>query len=216
LLNHIRDGIVVIDTNEIIQFVNPNAVNILGIAKEEMEHKHIKKVIENSRLPQVLRSKKKEINQRLVLDSEKTIIATRLPIINERKDLVGALSVFKDITEVIKLAEENTDLKQVKTMLEAIIQSSDEAISVVDENGLGIMVNPAYTRLTGLSMDQVIGRPATTDISEGESMHMKVLQTGVPVRGVQMKVGTAKRDVLVNVAPINVEGKVQGSVGVLH
>src|SRR5690625_6631533 len=96
---------------------------------------------------------------------------------------MGAFAVFKDITEVMKLAEENTDLKAIKTMLEAIIQSSDEAISVVDEKGLGLMVNPAYTRITGLKEEDVLGKPATVDISEGESMHMKVLETQKPVRG---------------------------------
>ena len=91
--------------------------------------------------------------------------------------MVGAFAVFKDITEVVALAEEITDLEKVKTMLEAIIHSSDDAISVVDENGNGIIVNPAYTRITGLSEDEVIGKPASADINEGESIHMKVLKT---------------------------------------
>ncbi|MFP3339237.1 PAS domain-containing protein, partial [Micrococcus sp. SIMBA_131] len=97
-------------------------------------------------------------------------------------------------------------LKSVQSMLEAIIQSSDEAISVVDETGKGLMINPAYTRLTGLQREEVIGKPANTDISEGESMHMRVLRTRKPVRGVQMKVGPAKREVVVNVSPVIVDG----------
>ncbi|HLR01370.1 MAG TPA: sigma 54-interacting transcriptional regulator [Virgibacillus sp.] len=216
LLNHIRDGMVVVNTKGIVQFANSNAEHILNISKQQLENKPIETVIENSRLPHVLRSHQKEINQRLVLQSGRTIITTRLPIFNVEDELVGAFSIFKDITEVKKLAEENTDLKEIKTMLEAIIQSSDEAISVVDQNGYGIMINPAYTRLTGLSEENIIGYPATTDIFEGESMHMKVLETGIPVRGVHMKVGTLRRDVLVNVAPVIVEGKIKGSVGVLH
>ncbi len=101
-------------------------------------------------------------------------------------------------------------------MLEAIIQSSDEAISVVDEHGNGIMINPAYTRLTGLTREQVVGKPATADIYEGESMHLKVLKTKKPVRGVRMKVGPNRKDVIVNVAPIIVDGVLKGSVGVIH
>lgn len=78
------------------------------------------------------------------------------------------------------------------------------------------MINPAYTRLTGLKEEEVIGQPATKDIAEGESMHMKALRTRKPVRGTQMKVGNARRDVIVNVAPILVNGELKGSVGVLH
>jgi PAS domain S-box-containing protein len=121
-----------------------------------------------------------------------------------------------DSSEKQNLAEEVTNLKEIQTMLEAIIQSSDEAISVVDEDGIGLMINPAYTRITGLSKEQVIGQPATADISEGESMHMKVLQTRRPVRGVAMRVGPNKREVVVNVAPIIVNGILKGSVGVIH
>ena len=56
--------------------------------------------------------------------------------------------------------------------------------------------------MTGLSESEVIGKPASTDISEGESMHLKVLGTRRPVRGVRMKVGPNKKDVIVNVAPL--------------
>lgn len=87
----------------------------------------------------------------------------------------------------MELAEKVTDLKEIQTMLKAIIQSSDEAISVVDENGIGLMINPAYTKITGLHEEEIIGKPATTDISEGESVHYEVLRTRKPVRGRKRK-----------------------------
>lgn len=139
-----------------------------------------------------------------------------MPIIDDSGQLFGALAVLKDVTELVALAEEITDLKEVRMMLEAIIHSSEEAISVVDENGNGILINPAYTRLTGLKEEDVIGKPATADIAEGESMHMQVLKTRRPVRGARMKVGPKNRDVIVNVAPIIVDGVLKGSVGVIH
>ncbi|MFC2948224.1 sigma 54-interacting transcriptional regulator [Virgibacillus sediminis] len=216
ILNNIRDGMIVIDNKGIVQFVNKSAERIVDIKKEDFIGKHIELVVPNTRLPQVLRSERKEVNQKLLLGNGKKVITTRIPFADSENNLVGAFSVFKDITEVVNLAEENTDLKEIKTMLEAIIQSSDEAISVADEHGNGLMINPAYTRITGLKESEIIGKPATTDISEGESMHMKVLKTRRPVRGVRMKLGPSKKDVVVNVAPIIVDGKIKGSVGVLH
>jgi PAS domain S-box-containing protein len=207
---------IVIDKDTIIQFVNDKTAEILGVKKRELLGKKIRDIIDNSRLPAVLKTKEKEVNQKFSLRNGKQIISTRIPLISEKDGLVGAFTVFKDITEVVKLAEENTDLVEVKNMLEAIIKSSDEAISVVDEAGNGIMINPAYTRITGLSEKDVIGKPATVDIYEGESMHMKVLQTGKTYRGVRMKVGERKKEVIVNVAPIIVKGEIRGSVGVLH
>ncbi|MEN1970146.1 sigma 54-interacting transcriptional regulator [Lentibacillus sp. N15] len=216
ILNNIRDGMIVIDNQEIVQFVNKSTERIMEIPRKTFEGKPITDFISQSRLPHVLHSREKEVNQQLILENGKRLITTRIPLINADNALIGAFAVFKDITEVMTLAEENTDLTEIKTMLEAIIYSSDEAISVVDENGVGIMINPAYSRITGLKETDIVGKPASVDISEGESMHMKVLKTRRPVRGVRMKVGITKRDVLVNVAPVIVDGKIKGSVGVLH
>ena len=67
-----------------------------------------------------------------------------------------------------------------------------------------------------MTEEQVIGKPATTDIYEGESVHMKVLQTRKSVRGAKMFVGPNKKEVIVNVAPVIVNGVLKGSVGVIH
>ncbi|QDP40550.1 sigma-54 interaction domain-containing protein [Radiobacillus deserti] len=216
IMNNLHEGMIVIDDHETVTFVNKRAQQIVGVPYENFVHQPIRKVIDKTRLPQVLRLRKKEVNQHLVLENGKKIITTRIPIIDSNDHLRGAFAIFRDITEVVELAEQITGLKEVQKMLEAIFHSSDEAISVVDDQGIGIMINPAYTKITGLKEEDIVGKPASVDISEGESMHMKVLQTRRPVRGARMKVGPNKKEVLVNVAPIIVDGKLKGSVGVLH
>ncbi|MEW8969196.1 MAG: sigma-54-dependent Fis family transcriptional regulator, partial [Mesobacillus sp.] len=216
IFNSSGDGMVVINTEGIVTLFNKSAEKIIGTTREQAEGKHVSEIIPASKLPRVLNTRKVESNRELVLPNGSKIITTRIPIIDENDQLIGAFSVFKDITEVVNLAEEITNLKEIQTMLQAIINSSDEAISVVDEDGRGILINPAYTRITGLKEEEVIGQPATADISEGESMHMKVLKTRRPVRGTAMRVGPNKKEVVVNVAPIIVDGKLKGSVGVIH
>ncbi|MDR6998668.1 sigma 54-interacting transcriptional regulator [Neobacillus niacini] len=216
IFNSTNDGMAVIDKNGMVILFNRRAEEMMGVKKEDAIGKYVCEVIPESRLPLILETRRIEANQEMVLGNGRKIITTRIPIIEENGTLIGAFAVFKDITEVVNLAEEITNLKEIQTMLQAIIQSSDEAISVVDEDGRGILINRAYTRITGLTDEQVIGQPATTDISEGESMHMKVLQTRRAVRGVAMRVGPSKKEVIVNVAPIIVKGKLKGSVGVIH
>lgn len=107
--------------------------------------------------------------------------------------------------------------KEIQSTLEAIIYSTDDAISVVDENGLHTIINPAYTRLTGLTEEDVLGKPPAIDIPDGgESMHLKILKTKKSVHGVRMKLGPNRKDVIVNVAPVIVDGVLKGSVGVIH
>jgi len=103
-----------------------------------------------------------------------------------------------------------------KLMLQTIIDSLSDAVSVVDENGNGIMINRAYTRITGMNEDQVLNKPATVDIAEGESVHLKVLKTGQPIKGVRMKVGPFRREVVVSCAPLIIKGQLRGSVGVIQ
>ena len=216
ILNSTHDGMIVIDREGQVRLFNKSAERIIGYKKEDAVGKYILEVIPTSKLLRIIRTKQIEVNYELTLENEKKIITTRIPILKEGGEVQGAFAIFKDITEVVDLAEEVTDLKEVQTLLEAIINSSEEAISVVDEKGRGLVINPAYTKLTGLTEEDIIGKPATTDIVEGESMHMKVLRTRRAVRGIHMKIGQKKRDVIVNVAPVIVDGILKGSVGVIR
>ncbi len=106
--------------------------------------------------------------------------------------------------------------EELRLILWTIINSIQDAISVVDENGIGILFNQAYCRLTGLRETDVLNKPAEVDIAEGESVHMRVLQTGQPIKGVPMKVGPYKRNVLASCAPLYINGVLRGSVGIIH
>ncbi|WAA11409.1 sigma 54-interacting transcriptional regulator [Fervidibacillus halotolerans] len=216
IFNSIHDGMIIVDKNGTITTFNKAAEKITGISTTDAVGKPVQKMIPTSKLIDTLKTRKTEINKELIFPNGKKVITTRIPIIDEKNQCHGAFAVFKDITEVVQLASEITNLKEIQTMLEAIIYSSNDAISVVDENGRGLLINPAYTRLTGLTESDVYGQPATIDISEGESMHYHVLKTKKPVRGVKMKVGPKKREVIVNVAPIIVDNQLKGSVGVIH
>jgi len=118
--------------------------------------------------------------------------------------------INKELLQVIKKQ------KEILSTLKAIINSTDDAISVVDEKGIHTLVNDAYTRIIGFTETDVLGKSSNIDIAEGESMHMKVLKTRQAVHGVRMKVGPNKKEVLVNVAPVIVDGELRGSVAVIH
>ncbi|MEK5147379.1 sigma 54-interacting transcriptional regulator [Psychrobacillus sp. FSL K6-4615] len=216
IFNSIEEGMIGIDDQGIVNLFNKSAEKMTHISVDNAIGKHVHEVISLSELPRVFDSGKVELNKELILESGTKIVTSRYPMIDEAGKQVGAIAVFKDISEVVRLAEEITNLTEIQKMLEAIIYSSDDAISVVDEEGKGILINPAYTRITGFSEAEVIGQPATADISEGESIHLKVLQTRKPIRGVNLRVGKQKKDVIVNVAPIIVNQQLKGSVGVIH
>jgi len=215
ILNSTHDAIVAVDEEGVVSVFNPAAEKLVGKNARDVLGKHIRTVIPNTRLDQVIATGEAELNQKQDLGNT-TIITNRVPVRDGNGKVVGAVAVFRDITELKHLAEEITNLKQVQTLLSAIINATQDAISVVDAQGNGLLINPAYTRLTGLTEKDVLGKPATVDIAEGESMHMKVLSTRKPVKNVPMKVGPMRRQVVVTVAPVIVDGELKGSVGVIH
>ncbi len=208
-----KDGIIAVDREGTITLFNPAAERILGMVAKEVLGRTIGDVLPVTRLPAVMETRLEEIDHQLTWKGT-TIVTSRYPII-DGDGVVGAVAVFRDISAVQRLAEEVTNLREVRIMYEAIFRSTQDAISVVDRDGIGVQVNPAYTRVTGLAPDEVTGKPCTVDISSGESVHMEVLRTGRSVRGHRISVGPAAKEVVVDAAPILVDGEVRGSVAVL-
>ncbi len=215
LLNAAYDGIVAVDRHGRITLFNAAAERMTGADAKQAIGKHVQEVIPDTRLHMVLKSGQPELHRVQSL-GDIEIIANRVPVLDKDQRAIAAISVFRDVTEVRELNSEVAKLKETQTLLQAVISSTQDAISVVDGDGRGMMINPAYTRLTGLTDKEVLGFPAEVDIAEGESMHMRVLETRKAVRNVKMKVGSRRREVIVNVAPILVGDELKGSVAVIH
>ncbi|MFS0787210.1 sigma 54-interacting transcriptional regulator [Shouchella sp. 1P09AA] len=214
-IDSIDDGVIIVRSDNTVLYLNDSAAKMADVQQQESMGMQIQTLLPNSGLPRVIETGQAEHNQLQTFMNGTKIVTTRIPL-HANGIITGAIAVFKDVTEARQMAEQITDLNRMREMLEAIINSSNDAISVVDEFGVGLLINPAYKKITGLTEDQVIGKPATTDISEGESIHMQVLQTQRPVRGARLKLGPNKRDVIVNVAPVVVDKKLKGSIGVIH
>jgi len=195
ILNSTHDAMVVVDLDEKIVIFNTAAEKLIGKPSSLALGQPVVEIIKNTRLPEILKTGTPEINQQQNL-GEITIITNRVPVLDDKGQIIGAAAVFRDITEIKQLAEKITNLQQIQSLLEAIINSTQDAISVVDENGNGILINPAYTKLTGLTEEEVLHKPATVDIAEWESMHLHVLKTRKPVKGVVMKVGPNRKEVV--------------------
>lgn len=215
ILNSTHDAMIAVNASGIINIFNAAAQRIMGVRPQDMLGKRAVDLIPGSRLNFVLATGTPELNQQQQIGSLR-VLTSRMPVRDEQDNIVGAVAVFRDITEIQHLAEEITNITEMKVMLEAIIESTQDVISVTDQAGKLIMINPAYTRLIGLSKEEVIGKPATIDIREGESMHLHVMKTLEPVRGIPLQVGPQAKEVIVNVAPIIVQGQLRGSVAVAH
>lgn len=215
ILDSTHDGMIAVDEAGVVTLFNKAAERITGLSASSVLGRKALEVIPNTRLHIVLSTGKSELNQQQNVGTS-AIVTNRVPLRDDGGRIVGAAAVFRDVSEIKILTEQISDLWTARTLLEAVIDATEDAISVADEKGNTIIVNSAYTRITGLPKEAVLNKPVTVDIAEGESMHLRILDTGKPVRNVRMKVGPAKKEVIVNVAPIFIDGKIHGSVGTIH
>jgi PAS domain S-box-containing protein len=215
ITNNIQEAIIVVDENARIILFNKAAEKLANVPMQDALGKFVEDIIPNTRLPIIVKTGQEELNQKQQLTHTK-IITDRKPIYDKNKNIIGAFAIFKDNTQIKEMSRQITSLQEARYLLEAILNSTQDAISVVDEKGLGVYINPAYTRMTGLTEKDVIGKPATVDIAEGESIHMQVLETQRPIKNAFLKVGPNGRHVIVDIAPVFIKGKLRGSVGVIH
>lgn len=216
ILDSTHDGMIVVDIYGIITIFNKAAEKLTSLISTDVIGKKIVDVIENTRLPYVIKHGVQELNQKQRL-GKIDIITNRMPVFSREGLIVGAIAVFRDIGELTQLAETITNQKQIESMLKAIINSTQDAISVVDENGVGVLINPAYSTLTGFFEKDIIGKNCTVDLNEGESsIHLEVLKKRKPITGIKLNIGLNRRDVYVTAAPILVNNELRGSVALLH
>lgn len=140
VLEVVRDGIIVIDEQGTIVYANPSYTRILGVKLQKILGKKLQDVEPGARLLEVLETGRGFVEERVRI---KTLgvdcIITEAPIIREGK-IVGAVAVFKDISEVIKLSEELQRAKDLVAYLQGELELKSNHLpdgfkSIVGKNG---------------------------------------------------------------------------------
>ncbi|PID79858.1 MAG: sigma-54-dependent Fis family transcriptional regulator [Clostridiales bacterium] len=214
IINATHDAMIAVDMDGIITLYNSAAEKLTGKLSGDVLGKQVVDVVENTRLPIVVASGVAEVNQRQLL-GDIEIITSRLPIVDDGVQ-IGAVAIFRDVSEMVQLAEELTNLKELQMTMQAVFNATQDAISVVNREGIHILVNPAYSRLTGYRKSEVLGKDYNVDLVEGTSVHARVLESGKAVSNAVIKTGKMKKDVVASAAPIVVDGQVVGSVAVIR
>jgi PAS domain S-box-containing protein len=98
-------GLVFVDTDGVIRFMNKQYEDLIGIPREETYGKHITEYFPDSRLPGVIKSRKPEMGCMYNYRGRGILVVNRIPIIKDSK-LIGALTqcIFPDISELKALA----------------------------------------------------------------------------------------------------------------
>lgn len=207
IIDSVHNGIIAIDATGEVIFFNRASQKMLGFKKEEVIGRKINDVIPESHLMQTLEKGLEEIGQRLVINN-KEIYSNRTPILFN-SDIVGAIAVFQDVTELKSMKGELKELRESINILETILNNAYEGIIIVDKNGYITKFNRAYEEFLGIKEEDIIGKHVT-DVIENTRMHI-VTKTGKPEIGHVQRI--QGHDMIASRIPIKVNGEVIGAVG---
>ncbi|AHM57830.1 sensor protein CitS (plasmid) [Peptoclostridium acidaminophilum DSM 3953] len=117
MLDAIHEGIIAIDRNSKITLINESACKMLSINEEYAHGKNVTDIFPTSHLPEVISTGKAEYDDEQRIND--TIILTNRVPIRDGESITGAIATFRDKTEVTRLAEEITRVRQIIEALRA-------------------------------------------------------------------------------------------------
>ncbi|PID21790.1 sigma-54-dependent Fis family transcriptional regulator [Sporosarcina sp. P3] len=144
----------------------------------------------------------------LPIDSDPTNV---FMVTNQQGVLTGLLTqneIFKGLTALMESYIQN---EKVTDILSVILEKAYEGVAVVDENGVIIEFNDAYSKFTGVPRSEAMGRHVT-DVIENTNLH-ETVQKGIPERGVLQNI--QGQDMVVHRIPIWKNGRVVAAIGML-
>ncbi len=207
VFDNIANGVIIVDQRGVITSFNSAAEKITGLVANEVVGEDINLVVPNSRLKHIIKSGDLEIGKRQEI-RDAIIITNRTPIFSNG-EVIGAIAVFQDISTLERLSGELKEIKALKERLNLILESVQDGICVLDNEGKIDYVNSSYARMANIDAEQVIGSNMKEIIQD--TSYREVLKNGSSISGVITK----KDDqtiIVSSIYPIKVEGAVEGVV----
>lgn len=116
ILKSVKEGIIAIDQIGYITLLNNSAEQMLGISKDSI-NKPIKEILPSTKMLRVLETNLDETDDEMILNN-RVLIVNRMPIIENGKT-VGVVASFRDKTEIKKMVDTLTEIKNYSEDLRA-------------------------------------------------------------------------------------------------
>jgi PAS domain S-box-containing protein len=207
VLDSMANGLIAIDREGTIFVFNAAAARLLGVRKEDALGKLLLDIVPNSGLVNVLRTGAPETGRPQPIGA-RSVIADRAPIFRDG-ELIGAVSVFQDVTEMEKMSRELGSTRALVRTLEEVLAGAGEWMVVVDANGIVTMISEEYAAFNGTTVAEAVGKHVT-EVIENTRMHA-VVETGTAEIGERMTIHG--RALIVNRIPLKDGDRIIGAYG---
>jgi len=165
VFNSAHNGILSINKQGIITSLNPAAEKPTRTTKEEAVGRFLNDIIIPTGLLEVVRNGIPEFGAKFQVGS-RLYISNRTPILKDG-EVVGAVGVFQDVSEIEKVLQELQSIKQLNEELQTIVASSYDGLIICDGQGEILRCNPAVGRILEGSSEELVGRPFKELVDKG-------------------------------------------------
>lgn len=136
IMEFFDEGIIIVDAEGIIFYVNNAYSKIIGVPKHKVIGRYIQDVEPGSQLGQVLKTKKEITNPKVYVKSVKKNVSIKIHPFYIDNTFAGAFSIFKDITELTNL---NREVAQISTIADNYkrkieIMEKEKEVGVIGES----------------------------------------------------------------------------------
>ncbi|UFJ39957.1 sigma 54-interacting transcriptional regulator [Brevibacillus humidisoli] len=125
VIDSINDGILVIDSQEIVRLINPEYTRITGVSPEQIIGKPLRRVRPGALLPETLRDGRGRVGIYRKEGRHEYVVDMAPIVVNGV--IIGAVSVCKGLTEVHKLTQELHRSRETISRLEQRMDSLHQA-----------------------------------------------------------------------------------------
>jgi PAS domain S-box-containing protein len=209
ITNSLYNCIVAINDKGEIILLNKASEELLGISGEDAIGQHIKSLLPETKLLEILEKKEEQTQKSLKLKKQdKTIYTHRTPIVYNN-EIVGVIAIFEELSNIEEVKNELRTTKNDLNVLDTLLNEAYEGIVIVDQDGKITKFNKAYEEFLGLKEEEVLGEHVT-DIIENTRMH-KVINTGEKEIGHLQTI--QGNEMVCSRIPIEKDGKIVGAIG---
>ncbi len=174
MIRHAGDALIAVDAKGRILSLNPSAESLTGWLEAEAVGKPCREVLKSSLCEDGCPFDRVFGNEEQITSFDTRVLARsgeEFPVCintsilkNDHGEKVGIIESIRDIRHILRLIEDREaarkDAEKAARHLEAVLETSDDAIVAVDLNCVITSINAAAEKLFGYTREEILGRPS--------------------------------------------------------